>query len=371
MSSKNQSNNLINELSNKRLKTSQSTTSQKSISLDSTPILKRRRRQKTLPMYLIVYEELPDGSTAERSVIDPKFSKYRTDDVYISPKTSNLTKIPEDIRKIPTISSNNFTPISNKTSLIKTVTDRSIPPFINTNENKNSCQEIQTESNGRRPSISIDRELISDLENESERNENLSTQKIIGNLNGTHVPEIITIPDDDDDETPCNFNRANHSFYTDINALSPTSSLDIELGSEVSDLEEIDLGKSMWEIQKHKDSQPNVQESLNIIYASETFCSPVIKDIIEIGSSSEESEFEVESSLAGDSDEEMEVATSSDDDDDYYAGFKIYDLITDNNSDTMMLQLINSSMPYDVKKLKQKRSIANSVGTVKRRKTRS
>ncbi|CAG8498781.1 hypothetical protein C2G38_2054650 [Gigaspora rosea] len=368
MSSKNQSNNLINELSNKRLKTSQSTTSQKSISIDSTPILKRRRRQKTLPMYLIVYEELPDGSTAERSTIDPKFPKYRTDDVYISPKTSNLTKIPEDIRKIPTISSHNFNPISNKTSLIKTVTNRPIPPLIKTNDNKNSCQEIQTEPNGRRPSISIDRELISNLENESERNENMSTQKIIGNLNGTHVPEIITIPDDDD-ETPCPFNRANHSFYTDVNALSPTSSLDIELGSEMSDLEEIDLGKSMWEVQKHKDSQPNVQESLNIIYASETFCSPVVKEVIEIGSSSEESEFEVESSLAGDSDEEMEVATSSDDDD-YYAGFKIYDLITDNNPDTM-LQLINNSMPYDVKKLKQKRSITNSVGTVKRRKTRS
>ncbi|CAG8780998.1 25155_t:CDS:1 [Gigaspora margarita] len=318
-------------------------------------------------MYLIVYEELQDGSTAERSMIDPKFPKYRTDEVCTAPKKNNRTKIPEDIRKIPTTSSTNFTPTSNKTSLNKTVTYGPIPPLINTADNKDSCQEIQTESNGRRLSISIDRELISDLKNESERNENMSMQKIVGNSNGTHVLEIITIPDDDD-ETSCHSHRANYSFYTDVNVLSPTSSLDIELGSEVSDLEEIDLGKSMWEVQKHKDSQPNVQEGLNIIYASEIFCLPVVKEIIEIGSSSEESESEVESSLAGDSDEEMEMATSSDDD--YYTGFRIYDLITDNNPDTM-LQLINNSMPYDIKKLKQKRSIINSVGTVKRRKTRS
>ncbi|CAG8823652.1 23332_t:CDS:1, partial [Gigaspora rosea] len=206
----------------------------------------------------------------------------------------------------------------------------------------------------------------------SEINENMSMQKMISNSNGTHVLEIITIPDDDD-EAPCHTHRANYSFYTDVNVLSPTSSLDIELGSEESDLEEIDLGKSMWEVQKHKDAQPNAQESLNIIYASEIFCLSVVKDdvieVIEIGSSSEESESEVESSLAGDSDEEMEMATSSDDDD-YYTGFKIYDLITDNNPDSM-LQLINNSIPYDIKKLKQKRSIINSVGTVKRRKTSS
>ncbi|CAG8705413.1 15957_t:CDS:1, partial [Dentiscutata heterogama] len=345
-----------------------STASQKSIPIDSTPILKRRRRQKTLPMYLIVYEELPDGSTVERSMIDSRFPKYRTDDVYIAPKTCNITKIPEDIRRIPTISSTNITPTSNKTSLTKSVTDRLIPPSIKKIDNKVSCREIQTESNERRPNISIDRELTSDRENESERNEYMSTQKLIGNSNSTHVPEIITIPDDDD-ETPCHNLQANHSFYTDVNALSPTSSLDIELGSEVSDLEEIDLGKSMWEVQKYKDFQPNVQENLNIVYTSETFCLPIVKDVIEIGSSSEESESEVESSLAGDSDEDMEVATSSDDDD-YYTGFRIYDLITDNNPDTM-LQLINNSLPYDVKKLKQKRTITNSVGTVKRRKTKN
>ncbi|CAG8530877.1 19347_t:CDS:2 [Racocetra persica] len=317
MSSKNQSKDPINELSNKRLKISQSTAPQKSIPMGSTSLLKPHRRQQPLPMYLIVYEELPDGSTVERSVINPRFPKYRTDDVYITQKPSNPTKISENIRKIPAISSTSLTPNFNKTSLAKTVVNRPITPLIRTTNNKDSCQEIQAESNERASRISIDREHPSDLEDKSERNENISTQKII------------------------------------------------EVGSDMSDLEEIDLGKPMLEPQKHKDSQSDVEESLNIVYVSETFCSPVIKNVMEIGSS-EESGSELE---AGDlEDEEMDVATSSDDD--YYTGFRIYDLIPDNSPDTI-LQLINTSIPYDVKRLKQKRSITNTVGTVKRRRTRS
>ncbi|CAG8606835.1 8627_t:CDS:1 [Cetraspora pellucida] len=361
MSSKNQSKDPINELSNKRLKISQSTAPQKSIPIGSTPLLKPHRRQQTLPMYLIVYEELPDGSTVERSVIDPRFPKYRTDDVYITQKPSNPTKISENIRKIPAISSTSLTSNFNKTLLTKTVVDRPITPLIRTTNNKDSCQEIQVESNERVQGISIDRGLPSDLGDKSERNENLSTQKLIGSSDGTQMPEIITIPDDDDDETPCYINRAPHSFYTDVSALSPTSSLDIEVGSEISDLEEIDLGKPMWEPQKHKDSQSDVEEGLNIAYVSENFCLPVIKNVIEIGSS-EESGFEIESG-----DLEDDVSSS---DDDYYTGFRIYDLIPDNSPDTM-LQIINNSIPYDPKKLRQKRSITNNVGTVKRRRTRS
>ncbi|CAG8526259.1 19630_t:CDS:1 [Racocetra fulgida] len=366
MSSKNQSKDPINELSNKRLKISQSTAPQKSIPIGSTSLLKPHRRQQPLPMYLIVYEELPDGSTVERSVINPRFPKYRTDDVYITQKPSNPTKISENIRKIPAISSTSLTPNFNKTLLAKTVVDKPITPLIRTTNNKDSCQEIQAESNERASRISINREHPSDLEDKSERNENINTQKIIGSSNGTHMPEIITIPDDDNDETAFHLDRATHSFYNDVNALSPTSSLDIEVGSEMSDLEEIDLGKPMWEPQKHKDSQSDVvEESLNIVYVSETFCLPVIKNVIEIGSS-EESGSELGT---GDlEDEEMDVATSSDDD--YYTGFRIFDLIPDNSPDTM-LQIINTSLPYDVKRLKQKRSIANTAGTVKRRRTRS
>ncbi|CAG8451702.1 3032_t:CDS:2 [Cetraspora pellucida] len=53
---------------------------------------------------------------------------------------------------------------------------------------------------------------------------------------------------------------------------------------KLSDLEEID---TMWEPQKHKDLQSDVKASLNIAYVSENFCSPVIKNVIGIGSSDE------------------------------------------------------------------------------------